>query len=81
MPTAYNGRSLPLAANSSGHPTWVANLALAYDFTGFDTSSTDGSPWIYTGGTKPTLAKTAPVTYPTYAGEPGSQMGAGGVYA
>lgn len=81
MPIAYNGRQLPLSANSSGKPTWAANLALSYDFTGFDSTATDGVPWIYTGATKPTLAKTGSFTTPTYAGEPGAMLGAGATYA
>lgn len=81
MPTAYNGRQLPLAPNTSGKPTWVANLGLSYDFTGFDSTATNGVPWVYTGGTKPTLAKTGTVTTPTFAGEPGALLGAGASYA
>ena len=69
MTVAYNQRTTPLSANSA-NAAWSDNVTVAYDFTGHDPAHADGTPWVFSGATSPTLGKDGSLALTTLNGEP-----------
>lgn len=69
MTVAYNQRTTPLSANSA-NAAWSNNVTVAYDFTGHDPAHADGTPWVFSGATSPTLGKDGSLALTTLNGEP-----------
>lgn len=79
MSVLWNDRNTPLAKNSS-NTALSAAIALGWDLTGHDSAHMNGVPWIYVGGTSPTLAVNGAETLTTVNGQPGRVAGANAAY-
>ena len=79
MTVLWNDRSTTLI-KSTTNTTMSAAIVLGWDFTGRDSAHANGVPWIYVGGTSPTMSISNTETLATVNGQPGRVAGANSNY-